>query len=74
MYEKTKTDLNQYPATLTVHQTGEILKCCDRTVLNKLRSGEIPGVKIGKSWAISKDVVRRILEGDLPSESQEVAS
>lgn len=74
MYEKTKTDLNQYPATLTVHEAAELCGCCDRTILNKLRAGELQGIKMGRGWRISKDYLRRYIEGDLPSESQEVAS
>lgn len=66
MNRKEKTDWSQYPVTLTVHQSAEVCGCCDRTILNKLRSGELQGVKLGRSWRISKEYLRRLIDGERP--------
>lgn len=64
MYKKVLSDWNQFPPTLTVHEAADLCGCCDRTVLNKLRSGELQGVKLGRSWRISKECLRRLIDGD----------
>lgn len=40
------------PQILTPAQAAEMLMCSPRTVEDKLRSGDLPGVKFGESWII----------------------
>jgi excisionase family DNA binding protein len=46
---------------LTPPEVAEKLKISERTVLNLLRSGEIPGVKIGGQWRVSSAAIDTIM-------------
>ena len=35
---------------LTTHEVADLLQCDVQTVENKLRRGELPGIKPGRSW------------------------
>lgn len=37
---------------LTVEEAADVLRCTPATVMEELRSGNLPGVKIGKEWVI----------------------
>jgi excisionase family DNA binding protein len=50
---------------LTVPQAAEQLQVCERTLYEWLRSGRIPGRKIGRMWRMSEQVLIDFLRGDL---------
>lgn len=51
------------PPTLTVDQAAELLQCDRDTAAARLASGELPGLKFGRSWVIPADAfMRRINE------------
>lgn len=39
---------------LTVEQVADLLKCDTTTAAERIKSGELPGVKFGRSWIIPK--------------------
>lgn len=43
---------NQEPLILTVQDVAERLKLTDVTIYRLLKSGQIPGFKVGASWRI----------------------
>ena len=45
----------------TVKQVAEMLTLSPETIREKLRKGEIEGVKIGKSWRVNEETIRRYL-------------
>jgi len=47
----------------TPKEAAQILKVCDRTIKNKLNSGDIKGFKVGNRWRISEVELNRIQEG-----------
>ena len=49
---------------LTVKELCEYLKLSEKTVLNLLNSGDIPGRKVGGSWRILKSEVDKYLQGE----------
>ena len=48
---------------LTVKDLCEYLKFSEKTVLNLLNTGEIPGRKLGGSWRILKSEIDKYLSG-----------
>lgn len=44
---------------MTADEVGERWKCSGHHVRNKIHSGEISGVKLGKAWCIRTDEVCR---------------
>lgn len=51
------------PPTLTIDQAAELLKCDRDTAAERLNSGELPGLKLGRSWVIPAEAfMRRINE------------
>jgi len=48
----------------TVKESMDTLPWCEKTIRCKLRSGELPGMKFGKSWLIDM----KALEIDLTEE------
>jgi excisionase family DNA binding protein len=41
--------------TLTLKQVAEVLQLTPRTVYSYLRSGLLPGAKVGKQWRVLED-------------------
>lgn len=56
------TDWDDVDLVLDVSGLMALLRISETTALGLLKSGEIPGSKVGKSWRISKDAVMRWIE------------
>lgn len=48
---------------LTVAQVADLLKVCKMTIYRRIKAGELPAVKVGKSYRISPENYRRYLKG-----------
>lgn len=48
---------------LTPKEAAQLLKVSDRMVLDLLRSGELPGRKVGSLWRISPAALEQYLHG-----------
>lgn len=53
--EKNMNTINQ--EILTVEDVSQLLHCDTTTVEDKARNGELPGVKIGRSWIFPRDAL-----------------
>jgi excisionase family DNA binding protein len=54
------------PTTLTSNEVAAVMRQSLFTTQRKLRTGEIPGVKLsGGRWRVRRDVVEAILAGTL---------
>lgn len=62
-----------YPEALDVQQVAQLLRVSDSTVYDGLRSGEIPGRKVGNQWRVSRDILRVWLQGVPAEEAMERA-
>lgn len=51
------------PVVLKLPDVCRILHVCDRTARKYLQAGEIPSIKVGKSYVVERDKLRRYLEG-----------
>jgi len=40
-----------------VSEVAELLDYSEETIRRKLRSGDLPGVKLGKSWRVSREAL-----------------
>lgn len=49
---------------LTPEQVSDLLQVSEKTVLNWLRTGKIPGRKVGRLWRISEEAILVFLQGD----------
>mgnify|MGYP002735184991 CR=1 FL=1 len=58
--------LENYPDVLTVHELAEIPRAHHCTVYELLRSGEIPHLRIGSAYRISKRTIPQYLYGEIP--------
>jgi excisionase family DNA binding protein len=58
---------------LTVPEVADLLSVSEKTVRRKIRDGEINGVKIGKSWRVSREAyeqwIKSMQQGDFRIES-----
>ena len=61
-------DLHRY---WTVDDLKELWSCSDRTVYEYLRSGELKGIKVGRSWIVS-DMARISFENRLAEMAEEM--
>ena len=52
---------------LTTEQAADALQVSGRTVLQWLRSGVLPGRKLGGLWRIHPDVLDQFIRGDSPA-------
>lgn len=50
---------------LTIAQTAEYLKVCDKTVRRLISKKELAASKVGKSWRIQKDDIEKYLSETL---------
>lgn len=54
--------MSDTPEILTAEDAAAILRCDYETVLRLLRAGELPGVKVGRQWRISRANLIRYVE------------
>jgi excisionase family DNA binding protein len=62
-----------YKKILTVEQAAERLQVTPRTVYEWLRSGKIPGRKLGKVWRMSEEAILEFL-GGTPRQALDVST
>jgi len=48
---------------LTAREAAEIMGCSPYTMGQYLIKGIVPGVRVGRSWRVSRDALRDFLEG-----------
>ena len=54
---------DQLPVMMTTEEASCVLRVTEVTVRTMIREGRLPGVKIGKSWRIDREMLRRFAEG-----------
>lgn len=60
------------PETYTVQQLAEILQLSLAQIRRMLRSGDIPGIKLGNEWRVRKTTFHKWLEEKEKSLPKEV--
>ncbi len=55
--------MSQETDTLTVAQAARLLQVSQETIRRHLKTGIIPGWKVGRQWRISRRVILSKLEG-----------
>lgn len=56
-------DVHQLPVSITPDEAGALLRCSPRTVINRIKAGDLPGSKIpgGRLWSIpSSELVQAV--------------
>ena len=71
-YTRTFVNWEDVPMVLSVKELCQVLKISDKTALKLLNDGVILGQHVGQEWRISRDAVRRYLEGDDPPQTGEM--
>ena len=56
-------DWDALPVMLTMPEICAVLKITEPTALKLLNGGELPGIKVGNTWRVSKDALRAYLGG-----------
>ena len=59
---------------LDVHKAAELLTVSADTVYDLLKSGELPGRKVGRKWITTKAAVIRWIEGSVAGDATERAA
>lgn len=55
-------DWDELPILLTIDECAAVLSCTYESVRLLVKSGKIPGVKIGKGWRVEKSALRKMFE------------
>lgn len=55
----------QGPAFVTVAEVAELMRVSKMTVYRMIHSGDIPAVRVGKSFRVPQAAVQKMIEGDL---------
>jgi excisionase family DNA binding protein len=55
--------LKDLPEWLRLHEAAAVLRQDEQTTRQKLRSGQLPGTKIGRRWRMRREDVEAILAG-----------
>jgi len=50
---------------MTVKECAELLKISTTTIYRLVRTGNLPGVKIGNQWRFSRGLIRKHVEGNI---------
>ena len=48
---------------LTTQEAGTILKVSDQTIRDMIRTGRLPGFKVGRAWRIRRETLEKIIQG-----------
>ena len=59
----------ELPSDLTVLEVAEIMRVSKMTVYRLLHSGELPGVRVGRSFRVPQDALDHYLSTSLPIEA-----
>lgn len=51
---KNYADWRELPLMMQPAEVAKLLGVCTKTVLDQLRAGTLPGIKVGTQWRISK--------------------
>jgi excisionase family DNA binding protein len=54
--------IKQFPDVMTVDQAAELIGCSRLTVIRALRTKELPGYKVGRSWRVPRAPLVEALE------------
>jgi excisionase family DNA binding protein len=54
------------PTLLTTKEVADYLRVSQATVLRWCKNGQLPAVRIGRQWRISKEHLDLILAGEMP--------
>jgi excisionase family DNA binding protein len=54
------------PYLVTIDEAAPLLRAHPVTLRAHLRTGELPGIKIGHRWFMSSQVLERLLAGERP--------
>lgn len=54
--------MSEKPEVLTPHEVGQILRLDVYTVRRLLRTGEMPGFKVGDQWRIPRDALDKFMK------------
>lgn len=68
------TDLAALPALLTADEVGAVLRLHPTTIKLLMRSGEIPGKKVGGQWRVLKADLLAYLGADRPSPGPDLSA
>lgn len=55
---------------LTLPEVTAFLRLSERTVLNLLRSGQLPGRKIGRAWRVTPQALREFVGSAKPGQEE----
>lgn len=55
----------QEETVFTIEEAAKYLRVHEQTIYKMARSGELPGLKVGRSWRFHKDVLDAMLKGEL---------
>ena len=53
--------LSKYPDTLTPDEVAEVMRVSQQTVRAQLVAGELPGIKLSRTWVVLKSELRDFL-------------
>jgi excisionase family DNA binding protein len=56
---------NQLPVVLTTEEAADVLRVHTNTILSMAVNDDIPAVKVGRAWRISRDILKQYVEGEL---------
>ena len=48
---------------LTTQEASNILKVSDQTIRDMIRTGRLPGFKVGRAWRIRREALEKIIQG-----------
>ncbi len=60
------------PEILTLQQAAEMLQISERTIQRMLKTGEIPGARIGGQWRFDRQQLRAMVRGEWQPEPDQV--
>lgn len=56
-------DWSELPVLMTLEQCAAVLNCTYENVRLLVKHGELPARKIGKSWRVNKEALKKMFEG-----------
>ncbi len=62
--------MSEFPEVLTAREAADALRVSHSHMLKMLREGKIPGVKVGQTYRVPKQVIARMLDTDNYCQSQ----
>jgi excisionase family DNA binding protein len=64
-----EADMSDYPEILTMEQAADLLQVSVRTLQRMVKTGDVPGRRVGRQWRFDRDQLKEWVRGEASAQA-----